>query len=396
MLSILNKWAAPSALALAMFAAPHAHAWSFKVLHTFTGTANDGATPGYGNLIADRAGNLYGTTTYGGVYDDGTVFKLAPDGTLTVVHSFSYTCDSSDGGAWPYGGVIRDRAGNLYGTTWSGCYNSFGTVFKLAPDGTETTLHAFSGADGRWPYASLAKDGVGNLYGTASEGGTGNCWDWEDGCGTAFKLAPDGSFTKLHDFSEDDGEAIPLGSLVTDKRGNLYGTTNGTPFAGSVFKLAPNGTETILYAFGGDNGEWPWAGPTRDKGGNLYGATQYGGTNNDGAVFTLASDGTQTVLHSFGGNDGRAPRGGVIRDHAGSLYGTASYGGKGSCNGGVGCGTIFKVKTDGIFKLLHKFDCTEDGCIPLAGLVRDASGNLYGTTSAGGERNDGTVFELLR
>lgn len=278
-----------------------------------------------------------------------------------------------------------------FGACYSGpCQPYGGIVFKLAADGTETTNHVFIGTEGKWPYASLAIDNLDNLYGTASQGGAGDCWNYNDGCGTAFKIAPDGTFTKLHDFSEDDGEAIPLGSLVQDKSGNVYGTTNGAPFAGTVFRLAADGTETILYAFGGGAGEWPWAGPTRDKAGNIYGTTQYGGANNDGIVFKFAPDGSETVLHSVDGNDGRVPLGNLVEDGGGNLYGTTMKGGR------YDSGTVFEAKSDGTFKILHKFSCyNKGGCLPFAGLLKDNAGNLWGTTD-GGVYNDGTIFEPVR
>lgn len=241
--NLARRVAAAAALAVCAVAGD-ARAWTFKLLHTFTGAANDGADSAYASLIEDKAGDLYGTTAYGGAYGNGIAFKLAPDGTFTVLHSF----EGSDG-YWPYGDVIRDSAGNLYGTTLLGGANGDGVVFKIGPDGTETILRSFAGDDGKWPYANLTRDKAGDLYGTTSQGGVGNCRDWSDGCGTAFKIAFDGTFTKLHDFTSNDGEEIPLGTLAMDQAGNLYGTTNGCPYyAGTIFELAPDGTESILYA----------------------------------------------------------------------------------------------------------------------------------------------------
>lgn len=381
---------APLLFALSLFVAPHAaQAWTFKVLHHFAGKPGDGAFPAAG-LIQDAGGNLYGTTAYGGAYDWGSAFKLAPDGVLTLLHSFNDTYDGSDG-CTPYGGLIRDRAGNLYGTT-SDEYCGYGKVFKLAPDNTESILHVFSGWDGAYPLAALIEDRAGTLYGTTSEGGGDNtCW-YDIGCGAVFKITQDGSFTMLHAFVAANYEAAPMGGLVMDHAGNLYGTTQGLLSAlGSVFELAPDGAETVLHRFGGgDDGYWPEAGVARDRMGNLYGTTYGGGQYDLGTIFALAPDGTKKTLHDFRGRDGENPYAGVIRTREGDLYGTTLSGGR------YANGMIYDLKPDGTFKVLHSFNCAQDGCQPYAGLLKDDAGNLYGTTVRGGTYDDGTVFELVR
>lgn len=414
MLRILTIWACGLALSVSV-PLTSARASSFEVLYTFIG-GNDGGQSVAG-LIADKDDNLYGTTTSGGGTSCqgtgcGTIFKVAPDGTETILHAFTGGSD----GEFPDGALIADTAGNLYGTTQlggAGC-GGFGTgiVFRLAPDGTETVLHAFVGGcggknnygDGGWPEAGLIADAAGNLYGTTYYGGENGCLG-NPGCGTVFKIAPDGTETILHTFLGHDG-ARPEASLIMDNAGNLYGTTsggagrNGCHGCGTIFKLAPDGTETVLYAFGGGtDGEHPGASLIVDDAGNLYGTSVVGGGGGRGYVFMLAPDGTKTVLYNFkGGNDGWEPDTGLTADRAGNLYGTTSAGGGTGCGGG-GCGTVFKLKPSGTEKVLYAFQGGADGRTPTAPVALVA-GNLYGTTEFAGIQSDcekqgcGTVFAL--
>ena len=279
----------------------------------FGGDYRDGAALLYGRqrrrlprngLIADSAGNLYGTTSGGGASYKGVVFKLAPDGTETVLHSFPGF--PSDGNS-PYAGLIADSAGNLYGTTLSrDSVSHAGVVFKLAPNGTagwtETVLHSFTGfpTDGALPYAGLIADSAGNLYGATTGGGGG---PGASGQGVVFKLAPDGTETVLHSFTLGSGGGGPLAGLIADSAGNLYGTTQvgGASGQGVVFKLAPNGTggwtESVLYSFtGGSDGGQPFYGSLiADGAGNLYGTTVGGGASGAGVVFKLSGTGFVTT-----------------------------------------------------------------------------------------------------
>lgn len=381
MLDDAGKFVLGCGLALALFVPlGGARASGFKVLYTFTG-GNDGANP-YGTLLR-RNGNLYGTTYAGGTDNAGTVFKLAPGGTETVLYSFT---GGSDGGNPLAQRLIRDAAGNLYGTTLAGGTNNGGTVFRLAPDGTETVLHAFTGGnDGSNPSAGLIANGKGDLFGTTLGGGANSG-------GTVFRLASDGTESVLHAFGGANDGAHPLAVLVRDKAGNFYSTTDlgGTNNQGAVFKLAPGGTETVLYSFtGGSDGGTPEAGLIGDAAGNLYGTADTGGANSEGIVFELAPDGTETVLHTFtGGNDGGIPFAGLIRDAAGNLYGTTYSGGAG------GAGTVFKLAPDGTETVLHAFTGGNDGGNPVAGLIANKAGRLFGTTVYGGADGSGTVFEL--
>jgi len=377
-----------------------------NVLYAFCTEKNcaDGSNPSlYGGLIIDSAGNLVGTTQNGGAYNAGTVFRIAPGGTETVLHSFQPCgCNGSDG-MWPMGGVIADSAGNFYGTTWAGGSKGEGSVFKLAPDGTETILYSFCAqancSDGETPWSGLILDSIGNLYGTTLQGGTA-------GGGTAFRIAPDGTETVLYNFCTQsqctDGES-PVAGLILDKQGNLYGTASGGGAVGScggggcgvVFKIAPNGTETVLHSFCGDcdDGIYPMSSLIMDGSGNLYGAAGFGGT-----VFKLAPDGTETVLYQFCSVkhcvDGARPMGPLLADRAGNLYGTTQYGG--GTNRHNRKGVVFKLAPNGVETVLYSFcsqtNCT-DGAVPLSGVVMDKAGYLYGTTSLGGNvRSNGSSF----
>jgi uncharacterized repeat protein (TIGR03803 family) len=380
----------------ALAAAPAGQAQTYKVLHRFTGGA-DGGRP-YAGLIRDAGGDLYGTTYSGGGSKYGTVFKVAGDGKETVLYSFTGSPD----GAAPSAGLIRDPAGDLYGTTVDGGASDVGTVFKAAADGKETVLYSFCSAqnctDGAYPVAGLVRDASGALYGTAS-GGTYY--------GVVFKLAASGKETVLHNFTGPprDGAGPGGGFLVRDANGDLYGTTQGggASDVGTVFKVAADGKETVLYSFCSAqncaDGAYPGAGLVQDSKGNLYGTTQGGGDlscYSDGAygcgvVFKLAPNGKETVLHSFTGSpsDGAGPgRSFLVRDANGDLYGTTASGGVSDV------GTVFKVAADGKETVLYSF-AGSDGAYPYAGLVRDAKGNLYGTTERGGGYGYGTVFELI-
>jgi len=369
---------------------PSAHGQTFTVLHSFKG-GTDGAGPN-GGVVRDTAGNLYGTTVYGGGgtcftgNGCGTVFKVDTTGKETVLYSFTGGAD----GAFPLAGLIRDAAGNLYGTTEYGgdltCNSGVGcgTVFKVDTTGKETVLHSFTGKDGTSPIAGMIRDAAGNLYGTTPQGGA-------FASGTAFKLDATGKETVLYTFTGGRGGTdgfYPDGALMKDAAGNLYGTTayGGNYSFGTVFKVDSTGKETVLYRFrGGWNGLNPVGGLIMDKAGNLYGATQGGGNFFDGTVFKLNTTGYKTVLHSFaGGADGVYPVAGVIADTAGNLYGTTQYGGGVACFGG-GCGTVFKLDKTGKETVLHSFTGGADGAAPVAGLVRDAAGNLYGTTYFAGD-----------
>ncbi len=357
---------------------------------------------------------------------------IAESGALSTLYSFCSEANCADG-ANSTAGLIRDAAGNLYGTTSQGGANSAanggtggGTVFEVSGTGQETVLYSFCSqsncTDGVSPAAALIQDSAGNLYGTTTSGGSGVL---TGGGGTVFKLEPPaqqgGAWTEvvLYSFCAKskactDGQ-YPEGGLIQDSSGNFYGTTplGGTHGYGTVFELTAGGKETVLYSFklpGSGDGNSPLAGLIQDSSGNLYGTTFQGGANSGGAVFKITKSGTETVLYSFcavGGSsctDGEFPQADLIQDANSNLYGTTNSG------GAHGFGTVFELSSTGTESVLYNFcsaggdtSCT-DGAYPVAGLLQDGAGNLYGTTEAGGTGSAGcnsngvltcgTLFEL--
>jgi len=330
--------------------APSSNGYTTKALYSFSG--GDGAYP-TARLIGDGTGSLYGTTVAGGSNGAGTVFKLTPAGqsyTLTVLYDFRGAPD----GATPYGELLVDETGALYGTTFAGGTFGGGTVFKLTPSGSgysESVAYNFgSGTDGANPYAGLIEDSSGDFYGTTYFGGT-----YSDG--TVFELLRSGSEYSeivLHDFQGDFDGAYPWSALTADGAGSLYGTTvnGGGPHGyGTVFKLTPYGSsyiESIAYAFqGGSDGINPYGGLWAALDGEFYGTTYGGGSFGLGSVYRLRHSGSryvESVLYSFaGGLDGAHPWAGLVADGSGALYGTTVLGGSSACGGG-GCGTVFRLK----------------------------------------------------
>ncbi len=443
-----KKYSIGLGAALALFAVVLiANSWAAAqqdmVLYPFESmfsTPADGNYP-YASLIFDKAGNLYGTTEQGG--DDaycspgcGIVFELSPPAISgdfwveTILYEFGATGTDGTDGEFPYGGVIFDTEGNLYGTTVQGGKYGFGTVFELKkpanPGETwkEKILHSFNdkGGDGYGPFSSLVFDFTGvDLYGTTYQGG-------KYGFGTAFELTPlsppstGWHETKLHDFGAGptDGRS-PYDNLIFDTAGNLYGTTYGggstscTLGCGTVFELTPPSSpgapwmETPLHQFNGTDGAYPVAGLLFDLAGNLYGTTFSGGKDGVGTVFELTYSSStsppwhEKPLHQFdnNGTDGEYPEAGLIFDSNGNLYGTTFSGGDAtSCSGG--CGTVFEYNFSGVphYEIRTAFSVpTLEGNYPHASLIPDADGNLYGTTTAGGvllcdDCGYGTVFEI--
>ena len=389
-------------LTFVLFAPASGVGQDYKVLYNFCSASNctDGAGP-QASLIRDAAGNFYGTTNGGGANQLGTIFKLDSTGHYTVLYSFCSALYCTDGFG-PLAGLIMDTTGNLYGTTYYGGANSQGgTVFKLDSAGHYTVLYSFCSAsncrDGGYPYAGLILDAAGNLYGTTSGGGA-------NGNGTVFKLDSAGHYTVLYNFCSasncTDG-ANPLASLILDAAGNLYGTTDygGANDIGAVFKLDSAGHYTVLYAFCSasncTDGSNPYAGLILDTTGNLYGTTVSGGANNDGTVFKLDRAGHYTVLYSFCSASNCTDG---VNALAGVILDAAgNLYGTTDYGGANQSGTVFKLDSAGHYIVFYNFcsasNCT-DGRSPFAGLIQDAAGNVYGTTVAGGANGQGTVFSL--
>jgi uncharacterized repeat protein (TIGR03803 family) len=371
-----------------------AEAQTFTLLYSFPGGTQAGPHGGLprAGVIRDSAGNLYGTTEAGGAFGFGTVFKLTPTSKESVLYSFTGGTD----GDGPIGGVIRDASGNLYGATSAGgdlsCNSGTGcgTVFRVDSTGKETVLFSFPGGNaGEFPSGDLTRDNSGNLYGATQTGGSLNG-------GVIFKLDRNNNETILYNFTGANGGpdgANPNGGLVRDGAGNLYGTTSyGGTFKGfgTVFKLDLAGNETTLYSFsGGSDGGNPSAGVIRDSAGNLYGTTQLWGAYCCGVAFKLDTTGNETVLHAFGsGLDGGSPNGPLIRDGAGTLYGVTERGGE------YGWGTVYKVDSTGNETILRSFTGGRDGLYPIGSLNRDSKGRLYGVTNQGGTYAWGNIFRL--
>lgn len=397
-----------------------------KLLYSFSGP--DGAQP-FGKLMFDNAGNLYGTTKWGGSQGWGTVFELSPgpDGTWTesVLYSF---CQDFEGGSCvdggePLAGLVMDSAGNLFGTTWTGggfcphASEGCGTVFQLSPplapgaEWQETVLYKFCQQgdircpDGSFPYDKLTFDPAGNLFGTTSGGGGG---------GLVFELSPSPSgwtetvlytFCSLGQFPVCPDGDEPQSAVTLDNSGNIYGTTvnGGSPKyegGGVVYKLSPSQsgwTETVLHSFNISTKGFLLMGSINiDSDGNLYSTAFQGGESNEGVVFQLSqkNGGTQRTF-SFSGTNGGNPTAGVLIDpRNGNLYGTTSTGGVNGCT--YGCGTVYKINGKGETVIYAFFGGQDgDGAFPMAGLEADKKGHLYGTTALGGATNQGTIFEII-
>ena len=385
-------------------------AQAFSVIHDFHNSP-DGSAP-WSGLARDRGGNLYGTTSLGGDYGYGMVFRVTKRGSgwiLQPLYSFPSPHQGNDG-AQPNAPVVVAADGTIYGTTTTGGDNQ-GTVFRLTPPPracenslcpwSETILYRFAGGtDGGNPYSPVILDAHGNVYGTTQSGGSANL-------GAVFELTPSGSGwteTVLYSFTGIPDGSQPETGLLLGSDGNLYGTTadGGTGNSGTVFQLVPSGggwSENVLYSFGAFDGYAPYGGLIQDHNGNLYGTTAYSGSGN-GSVFELSLSGggwNFTTLYQLtsGGAGTVGPVGALLLDSAGNLYGTTFQGGLLTCGNGSGCGTVFKLSPhsgDWTYNLLYQFSGGDSGAFPVDGLASDPQGNIYGT-GFGGNSGNGVVFE---
>jgi uncharacterized repeat protein (TIGR03803 family) len=377
--------------ALIVVATAEAQTYIYTTLYSFKNNGTDPSMPG-SYLTVDAAGNLYGTSSRGGKYGEGTVFKISKVGAVTVLHSFK---GSPSDGARPGGNVLRDSAGNLYGTTNQGgnstnCRGGCGTVFQLTPSGVETVLYNFSGgADGFAP-GEVVIDFAKNIYGLSAGGVNAQV------AGVLFELDNTNAFHVLYSFCSlprcEDGQNA-TGSIVRDSAGNIYGATSsgGSAAQGTVYKVTPAGVETVLHNFTSlSDGSEPFGGVIQDNNGNLYGGAAFGGSI-FGTLFKIPeSGGPETTLYTFCSlpncSDGAGPMGRVQRDSAGNLYGTTFETAK-TGSGGV----VWKVDTSGQETVLFQFGSKVIGD---GGLTIDSKGNLYGCTVNGGPSHHGSVFKL--
>jgi len=382
----------------------------FTTLASFNKTNGDSPAA---SLVQGTDGSFYGITAAGGQPNNcppigcGTVFNITRGGTLTTLYTFCSQTNCTDG-SYPAAALVQATDGNFYGTTSYGadgnCMVQCGTVFKITPSGNLTTLYSFCAnincPDGDTPSA-LVQATDGNFYGTTFYRGPSHG-------GTVFRITPIGTLTTLYSFCANTNCTDGYGpsALIQATDGNFYGTTasGGTSFDGTVFRITPGGTLTTLYNFCAQSGCTDGAAPRgpllQATDGNLYGITQSGGTNHNcvntcGTVFRITLGGAFTTLHSFDGADGNDPfgypAGGLMQATDGNFYGATEGGANKNCY--LGCGSVFKITPGGALTALHKFDYT-DGAHPFGGLVQGTDGNFYGTTSQGGATKYGTVFSL--
>jgi len=379
----------------AMLATPLARAQTFNTLHSFSST--DGAQP-INTLVQATDGNIYGAVVVGGANGGGTIFKITPTGALTTLYNFCSESGCTDG-SQPQTRLVQAVNGDFYGVAYSGGAHGAGTIFKITPSGTLTTLYSFCSryiinvgcTDGQGPNALLQATN-GKFYGGTYAGGA-------NGYGTVFEVTPSGRLTTLYGFCSQancsDG-ANPTTGMIQATNGNIYGTTywggrGGFSGNGTIFEITPSGTHTTLYSFCSQSncsdGAHPNAGVVQATSGDLYGTTYGGGANNvGGTVFTIAPGGTLSTLYRFCSKtdcpDGSNPYATVIQATDGNFYGAT---GSGGAHGG---GAAFKITPSGKLTALRSF-CAQSGCTdgetPWFGeLLQDTNGEIYGTTYYGG------------
>ncbi len=364
------------------------NAQTFTTLASFNGT--DGSLTYYETLAQGMNGSFYGTAERGGTstsceYNCGTIFRMTPAGTVKTLVDLDLT-----DGSYPYAGLILATNEEFYGTTSGGGANKDGTVFRMTAGGKITTLHSFDASDGANPWAALVQATNGELFGTTSYGGANPA-----GYGTIFKITPGGTFTSLHSFDIKDGY-YPYGTLIQATNGGLYGSTyaGGSGGYGTVFKITPSGTFTTLHNFALTDGGYLYGALVQAADGDLYGTTYGGGPSGDpGTIFKMNLAGDLKTLYVFcqqtGCPDGEHPASGLVQATDGNFYGTTTGGGT------KGLGTIFEITPEGAETVLHNFEGT-DGETPYGTLLQATDGSFYGTTFNGGPApgGNGTVYRL--
>ncbi len=401
----LAAYSVAFALLLCLAASTPVLAQTLTTLQSFNGTngayPNTALVKGRHRLVQHANGNFYGTTPFGGANNYGTVYQLTPGGVLTTLYSFCSVGGSAcTDGDTPNGALALGSDGNLYGTTFQGGANNEGTVFKITTGGALTTLYSFCSlagcADGGSPFGALVQGSDGNFYGTTYQGGNST------NDGTVFKITPGGSLTTLHSFSGPDG-ANPEGDLVQSGwNGNFYGVTfagGNAQSAGTAFQISSSGALTTIYDFCSktncNDGSYPQAPLTPDSFGDFYGTTELSGANTYGTLFQINASGGLHTLYHFCAKanciDGAEPAGGPLVGIDGNVYGTTALGG---ANDG---GAVYQFTPWGVLNTLYSFcslaNCA-DGQSPEAPLAQGTNQNFYGTTAFGGAYGDGTSFVL--
>ncbi|QNF34660.1 putative Ig domain-containing protein [Adhaeribacter swui] len=351
---------------------------NFTLLRKFNGQI-DGRYP-QGSLVQGNDGNFYGMTYQGGSSNYGTIFKISATGAFTVIKHLDNTT-----GSYPQGSLVKANDGNFYGLTYQGGTNNYGTIFRITPNGNFTIRrHLDSSISGGYPQGSLVQGSNGSLYGITYQGGA-------NGYGTIFRMALNGTFTVLHSLNYTTDGGYAQGNLIQGTDGNFYGTTyqGGTNSAGTIFKISANGKFTVLHNLDNINdGRYPRGGLVQGTGGNYYGMTSSGGPGDQGTVFRVTSSGSYSVLAHFPeSSKGQAPLGSLIQAKNGNFYGLTSSGGT------YGYGTLFRLCNDS-YSTLHSFNSSTSGRNPQSSVVQGADGNFYGTTQDGGTSSYGTIFKI--
>jgi uncharacterized repeat protein (TIGR03803 family) len=391
-----------------LFLAPTAlflHGQTFTTVANFNGT--NGAGPGVEPLVEGLDGNFYGTTPSGGAQQKGVIFRVTPQGVLTVLYNFCSQPNCTDGNG-PHGGLILARDGNFYGTTAQGGSENIkaggnGTIYRITPQGAYTVMHSFCGAacaEGQSPYYGVIQAAGETFFGTTLAGGT-------NGMGTVYKMSPAGVVTTIYDFCPESGCAdgvSPMFGVTQATNGKFYGLTSVGTYRQTFYRITSTGQFANLYTFCLDpvtctDGTNSWGGLVQGDNGNFFG-TNNGVGAGGGTVFEITSQGQLTVLYTFCGKskcpDGSGPLAGLTLATDGNFYGSTFFGGTGVYDS-PGSGTLFQITPQGAFTSLHSF-CTLKGCPDGSGpdstLIQGTDGSLWGVTPSGGGHGKGIVFNL--